>query len=276
MIGILLVTHGDFGTELIKSAELIIGHQTNVKSLCLHQGDDVERLKAEVRKAIMDMDEGEGVMVLTDLFGGSPANVCAANMKDLNFSSLTGVNLPMLLEAMCSRKNNDLASTMKLSYQAGIDGIVDMKKLLVYEEEARNQLREIQDKISKDMGEDKAAIFSAHLLMLDDSVLQQKVEDNIKLSRMNAAAALSKAIDEVCEVFETLDDEYMKERAQDIRDIGNRLLYNIAGIKADPELSFDKEVIIVAKELTPSDTARFDYSKVIGFVTDLGEGLRTR
>lgn len=131
MIGILLVTHGNFGTELIKSAELIIGQQANVKSLSLHHGDDVDKLKSDVRKAIMEMDEGQGVLVLTDLFGGSPANACAANMKDLNFESLTGVNLPMLLEAMCSRKNNDLAKTAELCCMAGLEGIKDIKKLLV-------------------------------------------------------------------------------------------------------------------------------------------------
>ena len=108
MIGILIVTHGNFGTELLKSAELIIGKQDNVKTLGLNHGDNVEELCDRVCESIKELDSGDGVLVFTDLFGGSPSNVVARNMEHLNFYSLTGVNLPMLIEALDSRDNIEL------------------------------------------------------------------------------------------------------------------------------------------------------------------------
>ncbi len=127
MIGVLIVTHGNFGKELLKSAELIIGEQKNVKTLSLNHGDNVEELYSCVNKQIEQLDDGEGVLVLTDLFGGSPSNVTAANMKETYFESLTGVNLPMLIEALDSRVNYSLKDLASKVYKAGIDGIKDIR-----------------------------------------------------------------------------------------------------------------------------------------------------
>jgi len=128
MIGVLIVTHGNFGEELLRSAELIIGKQKNVKTLGLNHGDDVEELYKKVQDHIKLLDEGEGVLVLTDLFGGSTSNVTARNMNNANFESLTGLNLPMLLEALDSRMNNDLKELTKRAYKVGIEGIKNIRK----------------------------------------------------------------------------------------------------------------------------------------------------
>ncbi|QSQ08079.1 PTS system fructose-specific EIIA component [Koleobacter methoxysyntrophicus] len=130
MIGILLVTHGKFGNELIKSAELIVGRQKNTLALGLEHGDDVEELRRKVKEAIKDLEQGHGVLVLTDLFGGSPSNVSTANMKEMKFQCLTGVNLPMLLEAFSSREYADLDTLADRCYHAGIEGIRNIKKIL--------------------------------------------------------------------------------------------------------------------------------------------------
>jgi PTS system mannose-specific IIA component len=128
MIGILIVTHGDFGRELLKSAELIVGKQEKVKTLSLKRGDNIESLYSSVNKDIGLLDDGEGVLVLTDLFGGSPSNVTAANMKETYFESLSGVNLPMLIEALNTRVNEiSLKELTNKVYKVGIDGIKNIR-----------------------------------------------------------------------------------------------------------------------------------------------------
>ena len=119
MIGILVVTHGNSGTELLKSAELIIGKQENVKALSLNQGDNVEELCDNVSKSIKQLDKGDGVLVLTDLFGGSPSNVTATNMKNGHFQSLAGVNLP--------RNNEKLEELVDKVYTSGVEGIRNIR-----------------------------------------------------------------------------------------------------------------------------------------------------
>lgn len=128
LIGILVVTHGEFGKELLKSAELILGKQENVLCLGLNEGDDVLKLKDKVKQGIIDLDEGDGVLVLTDMFGGSPFNVTSANLKELTFNYLTGVNLPMLIEALSSRHNCDVNLLADMCYKTGIEGIRNMNK----------------------------------------------------------------------------------------------------------------------------------------------------
>ena len=130
MIGIVIVTHGKFGAELLKSAELIIGKQKNVVTLGLEHGDSIEDLQKQVKTAIEQLDEGDGVLVLTDLFGGSPSNVAATNMEHLNFYSLTGVNLPLLIEALSMRKCVCIDELVNCSYKAGYEGIKNIREIL--------------------------------------------------------------------------------------------------------------------------------------------------
>ena len=130
MIGIVIVTHGKFGTELLKSAELIIGEQKNVFTLGLEHGDNIEELRNQLKTAVEELDEGDGVLVLTDLFGGSPSNVAATNMEHLDFHSLTGVNLPMLIEALSMRECLSIDELTNSSYNAGYEGIKNIREIL--------------------------------------------------------------------------------------------------------------------------------------------------
>lgn len=130
MIGILIVTHGNFGTELLKSAELIIGKQEHVRTLGLNCVDNVDELCSDVGQTIEALDSGDGVLVLTDLFGGSPANVTATNMKNKSFQSVTGVNLPMLIEALDSRENTELVELVDKVYITAIQGIKNIRREL--------------------------------------------------------------------------------------------------------------------------------------------------
>jgi len=130
MIGILIVTHGKLSTELLNSAELIIGKQDNVKTLNLNADDDIKLLREEVALEAQQLNTGKGVLVLTDLYGGSPFNVTAANMGENYIESLTGVNLPMLIEALILRLHSGLDEVTKGCYKAGIEGIKNVRQEL--------------------------------------------------------------------------------------------------------------------------------------------------
>jgi mannose PTS system EIIA component len=98
MIGVLITTHGNLGDELIKSAELIKGPLENILHLCVDPAKNVEDLKKEINNAIKKLDKGNGVLILTDLFGGTPSNISLSFIKDGKVEVLTGVNLPMVLK----------------------------------------------------------------------------------------------------------------------------------------------------------------------------------
>ena len=98
MFGTLITTHGNLGDELIKSAELIKGPLENTMYICIDQTKDVEDLKKEISNAIKKLDKGKGVLILSDLFGGTPSNISLSFMKEGKVEVLTGVNLPMVLK----------------------------------------------------------------------------------------------------------------------------------------------------------------------------------
>jgi PTS system mannose-specific IIA component len=130
MIGVLIVTHGNLSTGLMESVELIMGKQEKVKTLTLHHGDNVEVLKGQIKKDIEELNDGDGVIVLTDVFGGSPTNATVINMQNLEFQAITGVNLPMLLETFCLREEMDLEPLTKHLVESGKEGIKDLKEAL--------------------------------------------------------------------------------------------------------------------------------------------------
>lgn len=127
-----MVTHGNFGKELIKSAELIIGKQENISSLSLKPGGDIEELYLNIKAEIDKLDCGNGAIVFTDLFGGTPSNTVLRTMAEKEIQSITGVNLPMLLETLVLRNSEiDLDSLITQCINEGISGIVDVSKKLL-------------------------------------------------------------------------------------------------------------------------------------------------
>ena len=111
MIEILIITHGKFGKELIRSAELIVGKQEQIYSFGLEHGDDVSELASTVCDYISQKtSQGKELIVFTDIFGGSPSNIAIQNLKKLNFYYITGVNLPMLIEALIARLEKDITA----------------------------------------------------------------------------------------------------------------------------------------------------------------------
>ncbi len=98
MIGVLITTHGSLGNELIKAAELIKGPLTGVLHVSTDESKGVEDLKKEIGNAIKKLDKGKGVLILTDLFGGTPSNISLSFLKEGKVEVVTGVNLPMLMK----------------------------------------------------------------------------------------------------------------------------------------------------------------------------------
>ncbi|WP_332236941.1 PTS sugar transporter subunit IIA [Sporolactobacillus sp. KGMB 08714] len=131
MIGILIVTHGSLAKGFKESAELIVGKIPNLKIIGLYHEDSFVQLKLNVKKAIEEMDTGDGVLVLTDLYGASPFNASAMNSKDLSpekFRCISGLNLPILLESIIARKDmklSDLAGHLLKVGKVGIKELFD-------------------------------------------------------------------------------------------------------------------------------------------------------
>ncbi|HAR6147066.1 TPA: phosphoenolpyruvate--protein phosphotransferase [Staphylococcus pseudintermedius] len=132
------------------------------------------------------------------------------------------------------------------------------------------ELTKIRNHAEEQLGADKAAIFDAHLLVLDDPELIQPIEEKIKNESASAPQALTEVTQNFITIFESMDNEYMKERAADIRDVAKRVLAHILGVELPNPSIIDESVIIVAHDLTPSDTAQLNKQYVQGFVTNIG------
>ncbi|HIE9325155.1 TPA: phosphoenolpyruvate-protein phosphotransferase PtsI [Klebsiella variicola subsp. variicola] len=135
---------------------------------------------------------------------------------------------------------------------------------------ASAQLEVIKTKAGETFGEEKEAIFEGHIMLLEDEELEQEIIALIKDKHMTADAAANEVIEGQATALEELDDEYLKERAADVRDIGKRLLRNILGLSIIDLSAIQDEVILVAADLTPSETAQLNLNKVLGFITDAG------
>ncbi|QQM97490.1 phosphoenolpyruvate--protein phosphotransferase [Staphylococcus pseudintermedius] len=132
------------------------------------------------------------------------------------------------------------------------------------------ELTKIRNHAEEQLGADKAAIFDAHLLVLDDPELIQPIEEKIKNESASAPQALTEVTQNFITIFESMDNEYMKERVADIRDVAKRVLAHILGVELPNPSIIDESVIIVAHDLTPSDTAQLNKQYVQGFVTNIG------
>ena len=134
----------------------------------------------------------------------------------------------------------------------------------------RSEILAIQKKISKEMGTQHAEIFNAHLLVLEDRMLIEEVIEGLKKERKCVEYIFSKVIEKYIKVFSKMNDEYLKERTSDIEDVGKRILKNLIGAQEKTLSDLKEEVIVVAYDLSPSDTANMHKKNVKGFVTDIG------
>jgi len=135
---------------------------------------------------------------------------------------------------------------------------------------SKSELEKIKEHANRELGADKAEIFAAHLLVLSDPELLNPVKDKIETEGVNAEFAMKETADMFVSMFESMDNEYMKERAADIRDVTKRVIAHLLGVQIPNPSLISEEVVIIAEDLTPSDTAQLNRQFVKGFTTDIG------
>jgi phosphotransferase system enzyme I (PtsI) len=136
--------------------------------------------------------------------------------------------------------------------------------------EADKVITNLMDKTRLEMGESESEVFKAHLMMLHDRELLKPIKEKIKIEKLNPAYAVLEVRNQWTAIFDAMDDAYMKERGADVKDVCDRLMKELMGIKDMDELSTEYPVILVAHDLTPSDTASIKKGTVVGFVTEVG------
>ena len=170
-------------------------------------------------------------------------------------------------KALVLKEEPIVLNTQKISADQ-IDA--EVAKFYAGREKTAAQLNSIHEKALRTLGAEKAAIFEGHLMILEDEELEEEILAYLKENLVTADVATNKIIDQQVAVVSEIDDEYLKERAGDIRDIGNRLLRNILGMHIVDLGDIQEESILVAYDLTPSETAQLNLDKVLGFITDIG------
>ena len=119
MIGMILVTHGRLADEFVHAMEHVVGEQAAVETVCIGPNDDMEARRAEIRKAIKDVDSGDGAIILTDLFGGTPSNLAISLMEAGKVEVVAGINLPMLIRLAGARKAMNITDAVAAARDAG-------------------------------------------------------------------------------------------------------------------------------------------------------------
>ena len=119
MIGLVLVTHGHLAQEFVRALEHVVGAQKQVTTISIGPDDDMEERRREILNAVSDVDKGDGVVVLTDMFGGTPSNLANSIMDKAKVEVIAGVNLPMLIKLASVRRGTPLAEAVAQAQDAG-------------------------------------------------------------------------------------------------------------------------------------------------------------
>ena len=146
---------------------------------------------------------------------------------------------------------------------------IEIKNLEDALSKTREQLEFLRKKIETEVGKEESLVFESHQMILEDPEFIDKAKDMIKNNSVSADYAIDSVKKELVLVMESIDDEYMRERAADIKDVSDRIVRNILGIQEEVEIT-EQNTVVVAHDLTPSDTAQLDKSKVCGFLTNIG------
>ncbi|KUO68573.1 MAG: phosphoenolpyruvate--protein phosphotransferase [Clostridia bacterium BRH_c25] len=146
----------------------------------------------------------------------------------------------------------------------------EISRLHAARETAKVQIGIMQQQVEAQIGSEEAKIFEAHMDMIEDKTLFKDIEKRIQSQKVNAEWAVKEAADKFISMFQTMENAYMSERAADIKDVTSRLIKVLVGVESVDISRFEQEVIIVAEDLLPSDTAKMDKTKVKGFITEQG------
>jgi phosphoenolpyruvate-protein phosphotransferase (PTS system enzyme I) len=135
---------------------------------------------------------------------------------------------------------------------------------------SRQEIRALHERVLENLGAEKAQIFEAHLMILDDPELTDAIEAQIKNHMFKASQAVHEVAQQFIVMFQAMDNEYMRERAADVKDVTERILRHLLGIKVPDLGALQDEFILIANDITPSQMASMDYKKVLGIVTEIG------
>ena len=119
MIGLVLVTHGNLAKEFKNALEHVVGQQDAVETVCIGPEDDMDQRREDIVKAVKDADQGNGVIILTDMFGGTPSNLSISVMESGDIEVIAGINLPMLIKLARVREDNDMQKSLQEAQDAG-------------------------------------------------------------------------------------------------------------------------------------------------------------
>ena len=119
MIGLVLVTHGRLAEEFVAATEHVVGRQANIRAVCIGADDDMELRRKDIIAAIGDVDDGHGVILLTDMFGGTPSNLAISLLDRTNVEVIAGINLPMMIKLAKVRQDADLAEAVAKAQESG-------------------------------------------------------------------------------------------------------------------------------------------------------------
>jgi mannose PTS system EIIA component len=119
MIGMVLVTHGRLAAEFIAALEHVVGPQTNIAAICIGPEDDMEQRRNDILEAITKVEAGRGVVILTDMFGGTPSNLAISVMEKARIEVIAGINLPMLIKLATLRQTETLGAAVTGAQEAG-------------------------------------------------------------------------------------------------------------------------------------------------------------
>ncbi|MEB3415561.1 PTS sugar transporter subunit IIA [Alteriqipengyuania sp. WL0013] len=133
MIGLILVTHGRLAEEFVAAMEHVVGGQDRVATVCIGPEDDVEERRQDIRTAIGKVDIGDGAIILTDLFGGTPSNLAISLLEAGRVEVVAGINLPMLIRLAGARKNLSIGEAVKAARDAGRNYITVASEFLAAE-----------------------------------------------------------------------------------------------------------------------------------------------
>ena len=134
MIELVIVTHGDLAIELKRATEHVVGPQEAIQTICIGPDDDIERRRDDIRKAVEAVDSGTGVILLTDMFGGTPSNLAISMLREDKVEVLAGVNLPMLIKLAEARRTASLSEAALKAKDAGKRYIAIASRILAGED----------------------------------------------------------------------------------------------------------------------------------------------
>lgn len=119
MIGLVLVTHGNLAEEFVSALQHVVGNQEHIATVCIGPDDNMEERRKDIIRKTTKVDQGKGVILLTDMFGGTPSNLAISVMENPNIEVIAGINLPMLIKLAAVRKSSSMSETIHSAQKAG-------------------------------------------------------------------------------------------------------------------------------------------------------------